>query len=581
MATSMLHTSGQLQVSSTPTKVTFPHSSSFRPRVPLKARLPTSIQSKQVYVQQTDSPWPTLWGRQSSPALRYTSGFFMFLITAISWCRWQLRPSSITSMVAMSGDATDVTVVPDPRRDIGGVLEDADELRPATFREAGDRLQRLKELAWTKQVKDDITYAEFAMAVNPAAPSPVSPEKPVGIDYFKIADRLDENLERMERKERWTLHPSEISLLLQRLRSTKESIDTFMLKTHRMEEELEDEPAGKAEAVAQEAEVNSTAAEEGGTEEKKTSPRLQLFVREDGTVDWDGAIERGRELAVFGKEVWARLNGRATEEGHHTGAPSPRSPMATLSSIDERESIRGLRGKVEALEASLAEAHELRDQKQAALWELRAEGKVVTPEMRLEMRGAAHAALELRRKLAIQKLDLDMERICLYLEQEIEQSSSPQEQRMLVAEFGLLDKQLQMLLTILGAWESPGMPDDIDQSELDVLEKEISELKVRLGLDIQGTTIDWGKGLRDFWEENAAKFREGVAFCIKGTRMLFGDVTYALRLFKRTTEGYTLKPREVRTIRRTVKDVLTLIPTLILLIIPMSPPLFPLMPDVL
>jgi len=97
-----------------------------------------------------------------------------------------------------------------------------------------------------------------------------------------------------------------------------------------------------------------------------------------------------------------------------------------------------------------------------------------------------------------------------HLEQEIEASTSSQEQRMLVAEFGLLDRQLQpgaagisvthprcrchlfysapppvaplpTLLAILGDWESPEAVDDVDESELQVLEKEIGDLKVRRG----------------------------------------------------------------------------------------------------
>lgn len=30
----------------------------------------------------------------------------------------------------------------------------------------------------------------------------------------------------------------------------------------------------------------------------------QLFVRDDGTVDWDGAIQSGREVARFGQVQW-------------------------------------------------------------------------------------------------------------------------------------------------------------------------------------------------------------------------------------------------------------------------------------
>jgi hypothetical protein len=159
----------------------------------------------------------------------------------------------------------------------------------------------------------------------------------------------------------------------------------------------------------------------------------------------------------------------------------------------------------------------------------------------------------------------------LYLEREIEQSTSLGLQKQLVAEFGLLDKQLQPLLAILG--EVPDyniVIDDIDESELEILAKEISELKVRLGFGM-ANQMDLTKGLRDFWEESLGKFKEGVDFYVKGTKMLFGDVVYAMWLFKRTTQGYTLKPREVRTIRRTLKDILTFFPALIILIIPLTP----------
>ena len=43
-----------------------------------------------------------------------------------------------------------------------------------------------------------------------------------GIDYFKIADKLDVNLERMDRKRRWTLDETEVEQL--RLRCTAFSL---------------------------------------------------------------------------------------------------------------------------------------------------------------------------------------------------------------------------------------------------------------------------------------------------------------------------------------------------------------------
>ena len=40
---------------------------------------------------------------------------------------------------------------------------------------------------------------------------------------------------------------------------------------------------------------------------------LRVIVREDGSVDWDGATAAGKEVAKFGAELWERLNGK--EEG--------------------------------------------------------------------------------------------------------------------------------------------------------------------------------------------------------------------------------------------------------------------------
>jgi len=48
-------------------------------------------------------------------------------------------------------------------------------------------------------------------------------------------------------------------------------------------------------------------------------------------------------------------------------------------------------------------------------------------------------------------------------------------------------------------------------------------------------------------------------------------VVFCSSLIGRALQGYTLKPREVRTLRRTFKDILTFIPFVIILIIPLTP----------
>ena len=39
-----------------------------------------------------------------------------------------------------------------------------------------------------------------------------------------------------------------------------------------------------------------------------------LYVREDGTVDWDGALQDREALKKFGSAVWSRINGQDPEE---------------------------------------------------------------------------------------------------------------------------------------------------------------------------------------------------------------------------------------------------------------------------
>merc|ERR1712176_240313 len=57
----------------------------------------------------------------------------------------------------------------------------------------------------------------------------------------------------------------------------------------------------------------------------------------------------------------------------------------------------------------------------------------------------------------------------------------------------------------------------------------------------------------------------------KGTRLFWNDLVYCISLIGRAAQGVTLKPREVRTIRRTFKDLITFIPVVIILVIPLTP----------
>lgn len=99
----------------------------------------------------------------------------------------------------------------------------------------------------------------------------------------------------------------------------------------------------------------------------------------------------------------------------------------------------------------------------------------------------------------------------------------------------------------------------------------------------------------DFYHYNLlynAVDRTGLAYFGEGIKTLFSDIQYAWILIFRAVQGYTLKPRycflaclntsttisslnfcirEVNAIRRTGKDLLTLIPFVVILIIPLTP----------
>merc|ERR1719316_2082467 len=66
--------------------------------------------------------------------------------------------------------------------------------------------------------------------------------------------------------------------------------------------------------------------------------------------------------------------------------------------------------------------------------------------------------------------------------------------------------------------------------------------------------------------------KTGIKFYVNGARLLWQDLRYASSLVSKAAFAqYNLTPREVRTLRRTGKDLFTVVPFIIILIIPLSP----------
>lgn len=85
-----------------------------------------------------------------------------------------------------------------------------------------------------------------------------------------------------------------------------------------------------------------------------------LYLRDDGTVDWDGALQDKEALQNFGAAVWARINGQdptSLEENDdvdetETAATDAKKPTV-VAKIEETEVIRELKTQLDQSQAEL------------------------------------------------------------------------------------------------------------------------------------------------------------------------------------------------------------------------------------
>lgn len=108
--------------------------------------------------------------------------------------------------------------------------------------------------------------------------------------------------------------------------------------------------------------------EDGNTTATSVGPKL--YVREDGTVDWEGALQDRAALRKFGGAVWARINGQTpddlveeddgdADEGEkkksaHAGvAHGTEKKAAVTAKIEETVAIREAREELNRLQAQL------------------------------------------------------------------------------------------------------------------------------------------------------------------------------------------------------------------------------------
>jgi hypothetical protein len=273
----------------------------------------------------------------------------------------------------------------------------------------------------------------------------------------------------------------------------------------------------------------------------------KLYVRDDGTVDWDGALQDQAALRKFGTAVWGRINGREDD------AAGAKTPQAVTAKIAETPEIRRVREQLEKLRSELSEKEKSHYRLlNSAIAQGQATANVKLAALEPMLRGKIQESTEsletLKIRVSFQTLVYELERIFTYLMGELGNPSSkgyiPLQDRLNVAEFGLLESQMDSFHQQFVESEM------VDEDVLAVVLEQLTDFKRRLGIDYYVTGLSLDREAISRWiNELWTKTRNGLAFYVKGVQLFWNDILFCLRLINKAAQGYTLKPREVRTIR--------------------------------
>lgn len=320
--------------------------------------------------------------------------------------------------------------------------------------------------------------------------------------------------------------------------------------------------------------------------ERFVSRKLQPAVARVRKTSPEGFIQGFQQSATWARGLWDRLNGATDDAGAAVVAAILPLPFPTKKS-ENSTIIEKLHTEINELESKLQEASKVRENRVRKA-DIQSRAKVAA-----ELRKLDDDVTTVSRELAIRTLQLEMESIYDCLENEVmdiigdpsatvgEQSKdrlslalsrrgSTDEIALLTAEYKQLATSLSSMVISVEASEALY----IDDGELAALATEIPDLRIRLGLgdDVVFGTSGFSLSKIQFQIKQAInKLREAITFGGRGVRLLGADIGSAGRLFWRALLGGTLKPREVAALRRTARDLLTFIPFIIILILPLTP----------
>jgi len=269
-------------------------------------------------------------------------------------------------------------------------------------------------------------------------------------------------------------------------------------------------------------------------------------------VDIQAALKESRNLAAAAKQVWQRLNGNDA---------SKEEELIALQK--ESKALLSMRAEATKLRAGIGLLQRQKELKRKAL--IRYDSDALLEEtLRADV-----SIMRLQKELSLKAALLEMERIFLVLEADLLSSSLLTDQLLpMVRQYGVVEVNIRGMVRQVQANSHAA----IDEARLVEVEREIADLLLNLGLQTpEQEPFSW-RSSREAFAVNLNKAKQGVAFYVRGAQLFGKDVQLLVNMLARAIlQGYTLRSREVKLLRRIAKDMFTIIPFVIILIIPLTP----------
>lgn len=491
--------------------------------------------------------------------------------------------SPTTLWVSTSSETTNETASDDEDGSTDGLaLESANlasaKAPPSLPTDPVSKFRKLKDIMWIREAVEDVTAADFACSVEGSSEgekdASLRRKRKRAVDYEKMLSNLDRRLVDMipgGSEKNWKLDENvgmgrfaysstERQELLRQVLKTRQGL-VEIIKGHSDKEANADGEAdgGFGFELPEIPELRVDIPKE---EDTGVSSGPKLYVRDDGTVDWEGALQDREALKKFGGAVWARINGQMPddlpdEDDSAELAPaaggSHGSKAAVTAKIEDTPAIRGAREELTRLQKALQlETVAHKKLLSSGILEGQAVANVrlasLDPELRTKIRLSAEALHTLEQQVSYQNLVYELERIYTYFATELGNPSAkgyvPLQDRLNVAEYGLLEGQVENCSRELNAKGS------LDADILAVITEQMMDFKRRLGIDYYVTGLTYDREAILAWlSDIIGKTKSGLMFYVKGCQLFWDDIVYCSTLIARAAQGYTLKPREVRMIR--------------------------------